>query len=127
MTHPPPKTRENKADTDHARNVIDIFALHPQPDATDDKTSKAQYYQRILQARPLPSYPISSHAHAPSAKGVPRSRVDDKGGDGDADADAGGGGGDADWRTVKKDGIGKLYRAFGAPSQDIRSIIGAKG
>ncbi|KAI9872434.1 MAG: hypothetical protein M1830_001626 [Pleopsidium flavum] len=93
-----------------SENVIDIFALLPQPGDTGDRAEKARYYQRILKEVQT-SRPLSSNGQALSAKGV-------DGVEGD---------GDAGWRSVKREGVGKLYSSFGGLSQEIRSIIGAKG
>jgi len=100
------------ADVGGIRNVIDIFAS-PQTGDTDtgDRPAKARQYRRIME-RVLRSHPLSSD-RTPSGKDV-NGIIED-------------GDGDAVWRSVKRDGIGKLYCPFGGPSQEIRSIIGSKG
>ena len=93
------------------RNVIDIFALLPQQgDSTADKAAKARYYRRIM-GDVLRSHPLSSDGQVPSGQDV-------KGIDED---------GEAAWRSVNREGIGKLYSPFGRLSQEIRSIIGTRG
>ncbi len=97
------------ADQVGCRNVIDIFALLPQPGDTGDRAAKARYYQRVLQevqrSRPL------SNGQALPGKAIDGVEED----------------GDSGWRSVKREGVGKLYTSFGGLSQDIRSIIGSKG
>ena len=94
--------------TSGARNVIDIFAL-PQTADTKDRAAKARQYRRIMEGV-LRSHPLSSDRAPPPGKDV-------NGMNGDSEAV---------WRSVKREGIGKLYSPFGGPSQEIRSIIGSK-
>ncbi len=96
------------------RNVIDIFAVLPQTGDTGDRASKARDYRRILEDV-WPAHVVSNGQAEPACKGV---TVNGNTEDGDVYAR---------WRSVNRDGIGKLYEPFGGMSQEIRSIMGTKG
>lgn len=102
------------------RNVIDIFAVPPTGEM-GDRAAKERQYRRImegvLRVRPLSSSERTPPPPPPSGKYVD-GVIEDEDGDGD---------GDGVWRSVKREGVGKLYCPFGGSSQEIRSIIGAKG
>lgn len=99
------------------RNVIDIFAMPPTGE-TGDRAAKARQYRRIMEGVLRARLLSSSERTPPPPSGKD---VDGMIEDGDGDGD-----GDGVWRSVKSEGVGKLYCPFGGSSQEIRSIIGAK-